>query len=355
MKIGATIAALRKARGATQEQLAQAVGVSTPAVSKWETGATCPDIALLCPIARFLGATVDQLLSFQSELSEEEVRSLNQEMKDAFERAGFDAFAEKCEALLHQYPNSAPLKFCAAALYQRFAIFKYHTGDEMRAHLAGRMTELLEQVRREGDGNYKLAAEVSLAGIYMGEGKLDEAQALLDDLPSQEFNCDALCVALYRLRGEAAKARELIEKNLYQEIRNALLSLSSEATSAMNAGETARAGALIDAYEGVVQALRLEDQSRHNLRALACLKAGDLSGAQRHLHAYVDALMDMKMDYTGHPFFSTVPVKADEQSLALLKRTILRAWQVDDGDSPYRQIPGFEAEMARLQASLPED
>lgn len=37
MKIGGSIAALRKARGLTQEQLAQQLGVSAPAVSKWET------------------------------------------------------------------------------------------------------------------------------------------------------------------------------------------------------------------------------------------------------------------------------------------------------------------------------
>lgn len=38
IKIGATIAALRRARGLTQEQLAEQLGVSAPAVSKWETG-----------------------------------------------------------------------------------------------------------------------------------------------------------------------------------------------------------------------------------------------------------------------------------------------------------------------------
>ena len=47
--LGANIAALRKARGLTQEQLAAQLGVSAPAVSKWETCSSCPDITLLCP------------------------------------------------------------------------------------------------------------------------------------------------------------------------------------------------------------------------------------------------------------------------------------------------------------------
>ena len=49
LKMGSTIAALRKSRGLTQEQLAALVGVSGPAVSKWETDASCPDVSLLCP------------------------------------------------------------------------------------------------------------------------------------------------------------------------------------------------------------------------------------------------------------------------------------------------------------------
>ena len=52
MKIGGSIASLRKARGLTQEQLAQQLGVSAPAVSKWETDSSYPDITLLCPLAR---------------------------------------------------------------------------------------------------------------------------------------------------------------------------------------------------------------------------------------------------------------------------------------------------------------
>ena len=63
--LGAQIAALRRAKGLTQGQLAEAVGVSPPAVSKWETDKSCPDIALLCPLARALGTDVDTLLQFE--------------------------------------------------------------------------------------------------------------------------------------------------------------------------------------------------------------------------------------------------------------------------------------------------
>lgn len=61
--IGRRIQALRKERGMTQEMLAEKIGVSAQAVSKWENGYSCPDISVLPTLAAVLGITVDELLS----------------------------------------------------------------------------------------------------------------------------------------------------------------------------------------------------------------------------------------------------------------------------------------------------
>lgn len=53
---------LRKERGMTQAELAEALGVTNKAVSKWETGEAMPETALLLPISRIFGVTVDELL-----------------------------------------------------------------------------------------------------------------------------------------------------------------------------------------------------------------------------------------------------------------------------------------------------
>ncbi len=60
---GAFVASLRRERGVTQRELAAKVGVSDKAVSKWETGSSLPDIALLPPLAEELGVTVTELLN----------------------------------------------------------------------------------------------------------------------------------------------------------------------------------------------------------------------------------------------------------------------------------------------------
>ena len=60
--LGKRIAALRKQKGLTQEQLAEKVGVSAQAVSKWENDVSCPDITLLPLLADLFDVSVDELL-----------------------------------------------------------------------------------------------------------------------------------------------------------------------------------------------------------------------------------------------------------------------------------------------------
>lgn len=64
-KFGAFVVQLRREKGMTQKELAEALYVSDKAVSKWERGLSLPDIALLQPIAELLGVTVTELLSGQ--------------------------------------------------------------------------------------------------------------------------------------------------------------------------------------------------------------------------------------------------------------------------------------------------
>ena len=60
---GATIKRLREVKGITQTQLAEQIGVSDKAVSKWETAKGLPDITLIEPLAKALGVSVMELMS----------------------------------------------------------------------------------------------------------------------------------------------------------------------------------------------------------------------------------------------------------------------------------------------------
>lgn len=91
--MGNRIGMLRRRKGMKQEELAEKLGVSPQAVSKWENNQTCPDIALLPKLAQLSGVSVDELLTGKT--AEPTVRMLPQEqrrdMKDMMLRITVDS------------------------------------------------------------------------------------------------------------------------------------------------------------------------------------------------------------------------------------------------------------------------
>lgn len=66
--LGKRIGMLRRQKELKQDELAEMLGVSPQAVSKWENDQTCPDISLLPKLAKILGVSVDVLLSGEQNL-----------------------------------------------------------------------------------------------------------------------------------------------------------------------------------------------------------------------------------------------------------------------------------------------
>ena len=87
--IGQRISMLRKRDGYTQEQLANKVGVTAQAVSKWETGQACPDISIIPELARLFGVSTDILLG------NEPMPDVNKDSNEDFEEGDVDSMANK--------------------------------------------------------------------------------------------------------------------------------------------------------------------------------------------------------------------------------------------------------------------
>ena len=83
-KIGAFLKQLRKERGATQEQLAEVLGVSGRTVSRWETGANMPDLSILILLADHYNVEIREILDGErkSENMDPEVKETAEKMAD---------------------------------------------------------------------------------------------------------------------------------------------------------------------------------------------------------------------------------------------------------------------------------
>lgn len=76
LKLGENLKKYRLNRELTQEQLADILGVSAQAVSRWENGTTYPDITLLPTIASYFEITLDELMGMEDFKSEEQLKEL---------------------------------------------------------------------------------------------------------------------------------------------------------------------------------------------------------------------------------------------------------------------------------------
>ena len=85
MEFNEKLRELRKNRGLTQEELAQALFVSRTAISKWESGRGYPGIDSLKEISRFFSVTIDELICTQEIITaaeEEKVAQIREQLSD---------------------------------------------------------------------------------------------------------------------------------------------------------------------------------------------------------------------------------------------------------------------------------
>ena len=80
IKIGKFIAECRKAKGMTQMQLAESLGITDRAVSKWETGKTMPDSSIMLELCGLLEITVNDLLNGEHISSEDYAQKVEEQL-----------------------------------------------------------------------------------------------------------------------------------------------------------------------------------------------------------------------------------------------------------------------------------
>ena len=179
MKINEMIRERHIAKKLTQEQMAGYLGVTAPAVNKWEKGTSYPDITLLPALARLLDTDLNTLLSFQEDLSDREIALFLNELSELSEKEGVET------------------------LYVR--------------------------ALNSSDSAIQNQAKAMLISRYMGRKEYERAQELLNSLPEQDFFDKKqiqvnLLIELGKL-GEAAKAAEEKLLSATNEIHATLISL----------------------------------------------------------------------------------------------------------------------------------
>ena len=105
MTIGEKIRELRRGRDMTQEELASALGVAYQTVSKWETGATSPDLGLIVPIARLFRVTTDELFDYSENADKARLEELDAQYQETFHTGDLRERMAISEQAVKEFPS----------------------------------------------------------------------------------------------------------------------------------------------------------------------------------------------------------------------------------------------------------
>ncbi len=222
MKINMIIKNKRIEQNLTQEQLANCLGVSAPAVSKWEKGVSYPDITLLSPLARLLKIDLNTLLSFNEELSDREIGEFLNNAIMSIQTDGYDKIFQECMDKIREYPNCDKLiiNIAVALMGSMYNVTNKSEYEE-------KIISLYEHCANSEISNIKYQAISLLINIYISQKEYEKAQKYIDTIPTVSYDKTKLQGNLYKSKGELHKASEIFECKLINLITELLYTLNS--------------------------------------------------------------------------------------------------------------------------------
>lgn len=219
MKISEIIRYYRKKENLTQEQVANYLNISAPAVNKWEKEMSYPDITLLAPLARILKIDINTLLSFNEELTDEEVESFVEQIWLMPEQYGYQkVFDEGCD-LIKQYPSCDKLIYwISLALDLRLLSSKIEDKDKYER----KIIEWFQLAAVSSKEEIASMSKSHLTSIYSRKKEYEKAQEILNKIPEIVIDKKFKQAVLFNCSGKIDEAYDIFEGILLENAHKTL-------------------------------------------------------------------------------------------------------------------------------------
>ena len=312
LNIASVIIRKRREKGITQEELANYIGVSNGAISKWEKGLSYPDITLLPQLAAYFNISIDDLLGYSPQLTLDDIRKQCNKLSAAFVTMPFDEAMAECSAVIKKYHSCFPLLYYLAMLLvnQHQLIEAQDQQDEIME----KARALCERIVSEsGDAILAKDALYLQAFCCIALRLPTEVFRLIGESQQMPwFTEDVLISQAFQLVGNIAKAREAAQCGMLTHMMTMIESVLSYIPLCADAPDAAET-ALNWAME-LIELFKAE-----KLNPFVAVKAY-LTGVELNcMLGHTDDALDMldrlaklcdslvhPVKHQGHPFFSAV-------------------------------------------------
>lgn len=352
VSIGTTILYLRKKKGITQEHLANMIGISAGAVSKWETGNSKPDIDLLAPLARALNTSLNELLSFKEELTETEIIQIKNKLREIFLHFGFLQGESKCKEYLKKYPNSIGLKLIVASLIQIYSMLLDNNFHELVRAKKQYALSLLYEVVDSNESKYTQNALFIIANIEMELGNYAESEKCLKELSNSFVDPMILYASLLQKQSKNKDAENLCKKMLLQYLTQSTAMMTILSSIAKENHNFEKSILYLYTLNKIENKFKIGLCSgAYNLCKLY-IDEGKKELAAKWFKNYVDGLLSTDYDYANNPYFEGLQLEVDAEGQSIIRKKL---YQTLLDESDLKELEGleqYEHAIKKLKATL---
>jgi len=199
--LGENLKRLRKEKGLTQEKLADFLGISFQAVSKWERGETFPDITMLPSLAAFFGVTVDDMLGVNRAEREQRIQYYIDEYYRLWKPDGIGKVREKMKEAITEFPGD----FRLLARYLNALIGEKNTTNEGALEILDEARTIYENINEYcTEDSIRIWAKKLICTLYKrlsfveNSGiQLSDMEKILEEMPLMQNGRDYVATILY--------------------------------------------------------------------------------------------------------------------------------------------------------------
>ena len=301
LNIQENIRNLRKERMLTQEQLAEALGVTVGAVSKWESGANTPDIAVIAELADFFEVSIDALLGYN--LHAGTVERLSKRVFELGAEKKFTEAAAEAEKALVKYPNNFAIVRTCANIYCMIGIeLSDDNAHRRQLELYQRALELIDQNNDPNFSEWTIKNRIAEAYVCLGDA--DKALEIMKTNNAQGINNGNIAQILCENQHKYDAGLTYMFDDLMHNITGVINNATTGALAYIGLGDPAHAENIAAWACGMLEGLAVPGKvcyvQRESARlrftmAGAALADGRTADAEKHLGSAYELLKQYSM------------------------------------------------------------
>lgn len=325
--IGNNIQKLRISLKLTQDKLAEMIGVSNSAVSKWELGLSYPDTSILSALAKALDTDLNTLFSFREKLDTAEILKITNEVRKEIISNNYDIAVSSVKNYIIEYPKDDTLLLNLSSQLLLFAGYDDPNSDAYKRRVKYAI-ELLSKLEESNDISIVNQSKFLLSTAYSNLEEYTKSKDILTDLAKSSIDTD---IPLLSILLKEVKDNDFIDSSsiiLWQSINKVVSVL--DMTSMYTKKDTELSLKYINLSIDVMNIFKSSINFAYYSKCRLLYKVEKYEESALSFKQFANSLTSFPLDYSKSDLFSNVKLSLDSEDQEVNRINLINIYLNED-------------------------